>query len=422
VRSDAPGSLWRDRDFLVFWSRQGVSQTGSYVTQVALPVIAVLVLDATPVQVGLLAAAGVVAHAVAALPMGAMVDRLRKRPVMVGADLGRALLLGSLLVTHAAGGITLVHLYMVAVLAGALDLLFRLAAQAHLPDLVAGDRLLEANAKLEGMTWLAVIGGPSLGGLLVAVFGPVRALAVDLVSYLASAASVTLLRRPEPPPHRPARRSIRADVSEGFRFLRGHRTLRRMLLANALLAWTVLFVSPVETLFLLRGLGASPIQYGLAMGIPGLGGFVGVFMVRRLVERYGTHRVMWWAGLARGPWALLAPLAQPGVAGLLLCTVAWTGLLAAASVYNVAQTTYRLQIVPVALRGRVFASWRWVISVGSPIMPIAGGAVATVIGLRWTLVVGGLALCLASLVLDRQPVDQSVTRSETLAGTNPCRA
>jgi MFS family permease len=354
--------------------------------------------------------------------MGAMVDRLRKRPVMVGADLGRALLLGSLLVTHAAGGITLMHLYVVALLAGALDLLFRLAAQAHLPDLVAGDRLLEANVKLEGMTWLAVIGGPSLGGLLVAVFGAVRALAVDLVSYLASAASVMLLRRPESPPHRPARRSIRADVGEGFRYLRGHRTLRRMLLANALLAWTVLFVSPVETLFLLRGLGASPIQYGLAMGIPGIGGFVGVFMVRRLVEHHGPHRVMWWSGLARGPWALLVPLAQPGVAGLILCTVAWTGLLAAASVYNIAQTTYRLQIVPAALRGRVLASWRWVISVGSPVMPIAGGAVATVIGLRWTLVVGGLALCLASLVLDRQPVDQSVARSETLAGTKPWRA
>ena len=394
-------SLWRDRDFVTLWAGQGVSEVGSQVTQIAVPVLAVLTLEASPLQVGLLAACGSVAYTVGALPAGAWVDRARKRPVMIGTDIARAVLLASLPAAQFLGQLTLVHLYLVAVAGPAMQLLFRTASHAHLPALVQPGQLLEANAKLDGVSWAALIGGPALGGVLISVIGPARTLLVDSVSFLVSAATIGRLRRPEPRSQPRTRQALRAELTAGMRYLWRHRLLRRMMIGNTLMSWKIAFTTPVEILFLLRELAATPLQYGLAFGMPGAGGLLGVLCVRRLVTRFGPHRVMWYSGLVRGPWVLLVPAAQPGWVGLAMVTAGWTGLLAAAAIYNTAQNTYRQQVVPPDLRGRVFTSWSWLVRLGQPLTPVLGGAAATTIGLRPTLVLGAVVLCLSSLLVDR---------------------
>lgn len=407
--------------FMRLFAGQAVSGIGSQITVLALPIIAVVVLDATALQAGLLAGAASAAHVVAALPAGAWLDRVDQRPVLVAADLVSALVLLTLPVVHLAGALTLAYLYLAALLGAVCQLLSRLARQTILPAVVAPGALLVANTRMDGLGWLTNIAGPSLGGLLIAATGPVYAVVADAFTFTASAALSRKLPR-VPRPRRPAGSTLIAEIRQGWQFLRSQPTLLRMMFANGLMAWTILFAGPAEVIFVLRELAATPVQYGLAFGLPSLGGLAGIAVVTRLVTRWGIHRVMWWAGLGRGPWLLLLPLAaEPGWWGLSVVAIGWTGLLAASAIYNTAQTTYRQQVVPPHLRGRVFASWTWFVRVGQPFSPLLGGALVTLIGTRATLVTAALLLCCCSLLLDRSPAAYAETpvSADSFQGPSP---
>jgi len=193
-----PGA--RDRDFAKLWFGSAVSDAGSGISMVALPLVGVLLLHTSTLQTGLLTACGTAAASLVALPAGAIIERRRKRPLMISADLARCVLLASLPIADAFGALTLTQLYVVALLNGLCSTVFNIADAAHLPTLVPDDRLLTANSRLDTTSWIANISGPAAAGALIGAFGAAVTLFTDAASDLVSALSVALIRRPEPKP------------------------------------------------------------------------------------------------------------------------------------------------------------------------------------------------------------------------------
>src|SRR5437867_8121574 len=221
--------LWQHPDFLKLWAGQTVSLLGSSVTGLALPLAAVLVLNATPAQMGIMRAAQYLPFLLLGLFAGVWVDRLRRRPVLILADAGRALLVGSIPVAALLGVLRIDVLYVVALLVGVLTVFFDVAYLAYVPSLVPRDSLTEGNSKLEVSRSFAGMAGPALAGALVQLVTAPVALVVDAASFLVSAASLSLIRTPEPKPAALAHgRSIWRDAGEGLRIVGGHPVLRTL--------------------------------------------------------------------------------------------------------------------------------------------------------------------------------------------------
>jgi hypothetical protein len=212
------GGLAR-HDFRLLWLAHGISLSGSAITGVALPMVAIYALDASAFDIGLLTTMAWLPQLVLGLPAGIWIDRVRRRPVLVGADLGRALVLAVVPVAAVAGTLHMWLLYVVAALSGALTLVFDLGWAAYLPSLISRDRLVEGNSTLEATRTVVGVGGPGLGGLLVQILTAPLALIADAISYVASALSLARIRSHEPPPAAPAQTGVRAQLSGGFQFL-----------------------------------------------------------------------------------------------------------------------------------------------------------------------------------------------------------
>ena len=393
--------LWRNDDFRRLWIGQGVSDLGSAASSLAFPLVGVLLLHTSALGTALVAACSYLPQGLLALPAGPFVERRRKRPLMISADLLRVLLLVSLPVAQSMNVLGLAQLVIVAFGTGLAGLVFSLADQAHLPALVGLQDLAEAVSVQSGTSWIASTAGPAVGGWLVGLFGPARTLLIDAASFLVSAVSVWRIREPELPAPE-VTRDVRTAVLEGIDYVRSNRSLRRLAWSSAMLSWSILFIGPVEILFLLRTLKASPAAYGIALAAPCVGGLFGSLLARRCVARWGTPRTLLWSGLFRGPWLLLVPLARPGLTGVVFVAGCWTGLLFGASIYNSTQSVYRQTLSPPELRSRINAGFKCLIGAGKPLAPLAGGLVAGVVGLRVALLVGALALCIAPLILDRR--------------------
>jgi len=229
VQGDKPGrTLWRHRNFLLLWSGQTVSELGSAVTQLALPLTAVVVLGASTFQVGLLTSAATLAFAVIALPAGAIVDRHTKRWLMIWCDVARMLIIGSIPVAAALGALTMGQLYAVAITAGVCTVFFDVSYQSYLPVLIDKADLVEGNGKLGATQSFAQLIGPGLGGGLVGLVGAARAMATDAISYAVSVASLLAIRAREEPPHPAQRQKLRTEIAEGLSFVLRHPILRKI--------------------------------------------------------------------------------------------------------------------------------------------------------------------------------------------------
>ncbi|MGV9376241.1 MFS transporter [Nonomuraea sp. NPDC003707] len=258
------------------WAGTTVSQLGSAVSMVALPVVAITVLDASAFQVALLSVIQAVTIVVVAFPAGRYIEFRAKRPVMIWSDIARCILLFSIPIASFSGLLTFAHLCVAALGNAAGQIASSGAAQAHLKALVPAERLMSANSRLESTRWLSVLVGPSLAGPLIGVLSAVGALIVDAVSFVVSAWSIRSLRTPEPPPpEREPSPSRRAELFAGWGFVRGHPVLRRMFASWLVFAGASAMATPLSSLFYLRDLGFTPWQYGLLMGLPSLGGFLG---------------------------------------------------------------------------------------------------------------------------------------------------
>ncbi|MFF4417667.1 MFS transporter [Streptosporangium sp. NPDC001559] len=396
-------SLRGHADFQWLWTGLAVSQLGSAVGMVALPVVAVTVVGASTFQVALLSALTAITTALLAFPLGDHIEFRHKRPIMITADVIRFACLASVPITAVTGLLTFAQLGVIAVINAACQIAFTAAAQAHLKALVSARQLIEANSRLESTRWLGVSAGPSLGGALIGLLTAAGSLAVDALSFLVSAAAVKTLRAPEPaPPTRDERSSRRADLFAGWRFAWGHPTLRPILISWVTFAGASSMAASVSAVFYLRDLRFDAWQYGLLMGVPSLGGFLGARLAPKLVTRLGAVRALWWAGMLRGPWYLLIPAALPGTPGLLMCGFGFGMVLLFAGTANSTMAGYRQSQTPDHLMARVATLWSFATTVTQPLFILLGGLTATWTSTRTSLFAAAGVMCAAAVLLPRR--------------------
>ncbi|MFG3028643.1 MFS transporter [Streptomyces sp. NPDC048253] len=386
-------------DFRRLWGAYGVSAAGSAVAMGALPLVALLVLHSSVFQVSLLAALSAVASAVIALPLGVRIEHQYKRPVMITADLARCAVLVSVPVAAAFDVLTFAQLCVVGILQTAASVAFDAASGAHLKALVLPEQRLRANSAFETTNWISVSAGPPVGGLLVGVLGPTATIAVDAASFLGSALGVRRIRRPEPAPPTPGAAARPGhDIVAGWRYLLRHPGLRPLFYNSLLFGGSIMMASPLMAVLMLRDLGLAPWQYGLALGLPCLGGVLGSRLAPPLTRRFGPRRILLLSGVARTLWTILLPLAPAGALGVFIIVAVDFGLLFAAGVFNPSFTTYRMEATQDAFMSRVGVSWSVSSKTCQAAFMIAGGLLADVAGVRGTLLIAGV-LCLASALL-----------------------
>jgi MFS family permease len=388
---------------MLLWTGQGISEIGSAITVIVLPLTAVIALKASTFEVGLLAAAATVPFLLIALPAGLVVDRLAKRWLMLGCDVARMVAIGSVPLAAAAGVLTLGQLYAVALLAGVATVFFDVAYQSYVPSLVGRGQLLDANGKLAATQAFAQVVGPGLGG---ALFGLVRAgaMTADAFSYAVSSASLLLIRARESVPGHaagrgrageagqagrasPARAALRTELLAGAVFVIRHPVLRKIAACTATANLFVAVASAVQIIFLVRVLHVPAAGTGLLLAVGSVGGVAGGLASGRLGRRIGSARIIPVSLLGFGAIGLLIPLTEPGWR-LALFPVGFAGFVFAGVIYNIAQLSYRQTICPPELYGRLNAAIRWIVWGTLPLGGVLGGALGTVAGVRTTLWIG----------------------------------
>jgi MFS family permease len=398
------GGLWRHGDFLKLWAAETVSQFGSNVSNIALPLVAVLVLHATAFQVAALGAVDFTPFLLFSLPAGVWVDRLPRRPIMVIADLGRAVALGSIPVAAAIGHLTLEQLYVAGFVTGTLTVFFDVSYQSYLPSLVDRAALVEGNSKLEVSRSAAQIGGPGVGGLLVRAFTAPYAVLADAASFLCSAMFIFAIRRKEVVPERHAESpSMRRELAAGIKYLLRHRFWRPISISTATFNFSNNLAFSILIVYAVRRLHMSPLAIGVTFALSNGGALVAAILAKRIGSRLGVGRTILLGTLADSLPLVLVPLA-PTSFPIPFLVVAFTFVGFGVVLYNVNAISLTQALTPERLLGRVNASRRFIVWGTIPLGNLAGGALATWIGLRPTLFVGTLATLLAVLPIALSPV------------------
>ena len=396
--------LWRDRGFVRLWCANAVSQLGSQVTLLALPLTALYVLHAGPLGVSLLTSFGILPFLLFSLPAGVWVDRLRRRPLMIVADFGRAAAVASIPAAYWLGHLTLAQLYVVAAIHGLLSVFFDVAYLSFLPNLVGRDRLAEANTKLLGTQSLMQLAGPTLAGGLVAAVGAAVAVLADAISFLVSGGFVTAIRGREERPQ-PTQTRARTELLEGLRYVFGQPYLR---ILTTWISLGSLFSSGFFALlivYFVRGLHLGAATIGWLLAVVNVGFIAAAFLNERIVARFGAGRAIAWGGLL-GPLFLftipLAPRENPlpylvagGLAGTFL------GFL-----MNVNQLTLRQAVTPNRLLGRMNSVARFMYWGTRPLGSALGGIAAEQIGLRETLLLAAVGSAVTSIPIFLSPIRQ----------------
>lgn len=409
-------SLWFHRDFRMLWAGDTVGQFGTYTGHALLPMLAVTVLAASPMEMGVLTAAEFVAFLALGLPAGVWVDRMRRRPLLLGGALARGVLLLSVPLAGWLGMLTITHVIVVALLVGTCTLFFDVAYQSYLPALVGRARLVEGNAKLQASQSAAQIAGPGLGGGLAQLAGSVSALAATGGSHLVSALLLGRIRAHEPRPTRSRSTTLRADITEGLRFVFGNPNLRAITLGATTGSLANTAYNAVGMLFLIRTVGMSPAEVGLTLAAGGTGGVLGALSAGWWTRRIGQARSIWLVPLFTWPALLLVPLAAPGWRAMLVpiaLAIVGYGII----VFNVAQVSYRQAICPDHLLGRMNATVRFVMWGAMPIGGLLGGLLGEWIGVHATVWVTTLAECAAAVVLACSPLRRVSSTVDPAAAT-----
>ncbi len=408
------------RDFALLWGAQTVSACGTAVSSIALPLVALTVLDATTFQVGLVTAAGYVAWLVFGLPSGAQVDRVRRRPLILATDAARGLALLSIPLAWAFGTLSLAHLIIVALLVGTASVYFDVAFQAYLPSVIAAADLLRANSRLQGSESVAQVGGPALGGILIQALGAPVALLADVGSYAVSVACVLGIRRDEQPPPRISAAGLPSQIMAGLRFVRRHPVIGPLTLSAAVLNFAGAALEALVVVFLVRTVGVSPGMAGVLLGGLGLGGIAGAASVGWLSARLGSVGALFLAATAGPLLVLLVPLTVDGP-GLLFFAAGTAGISASTVVFSVLARSYRQSVTPPQLLGRVTATVRFVSWGVLPVGAVIAGALGEELGNREALWVVGAVFLLAPVPILLSPLRHTRTLTAESRPIGPAR-
>jgi predicted MFS family arabinose efflux permease len=405
-RDDVTSGVLANPDFVKLWAGETVSLIGTQVTQFTMPLVAILTLDATALQVGVLNALRFVPVVVVALLAGVWLDRRRRRPVLIACALGNALLIGLVPLSSVTGLLSMGLLYAVTLLVGTLTVIFDVGALSYVPFLVERRHLPESNSKLQASFAVAGIAGPGLAGLLVSLITAPITLSVDAVSYLFSASGLISIRKQEPEPELPEQRpSIRRSIAEGFRAVYGSTLLRRLLTQSAVLNVGFGAVSTVFVVYAVRVLGLSPIQLGIAVAALAVGGLFGALSATRVRKTLGFGRTMAVStiGVSASPLLLLIP-ASASPAAMVFLVAGWLGHGSGISIFNVNAITLRQALTPMHVLARMNATYRMLIFGALPVGAIIGGLLGNAVGLRAALVISVLVLTSPMLWMFFSPV------------------
>ncbi len=386
------GGLWRHSDFLRLWSAETISQLGTQVSQLALPLTAILILDASAFQVAFLTTVEFLPFVLFTLPAGVWVDRLPRKPILVIADIGRAVALLSVPVTYALDALTIWQLYVVGFAVGIGTVFFDVSYQSYLPSLVDRDRLVEGNSKLEISRSGAFVAGPGLAGVLVGAITAPYAVLVDALSFLASAGFLARIRTAEERPARTTNTSVGRELREGLRYLVSHRYWRPFAICTATSNFFSNVAFSIFLVYAVRTLDMSPQLIGLSLIPIGVGGLCAAAFAGRLSTRFGVGPTIILAAALFGPAALLVPIA-PVSFPLPFLIVSFALLGFAGVLYNITGISLIQTLTPERLLGRLNASRRFVVWGTVPLGALVGGVLASTIGLRPTLWVGAIGSC-----------------------------
>ncbi|HEX6867166.1 MAG TPA: MFS transporter [Candidatus Limnocylindrales bacterium] len=407
MRNPFSSPLWRNAAFVRLWSAATISIFGSLITRIALPLVAILVLGSGALEVAILRGLDLGMTLVFGLVAGAWVDRLRRRPVLIWADLGRAVLLGSVPVAFALGVLSFAQLLIVSGLAAILTTFFDAADNAYLPTVVERDRLVDANSALAASGSAAEFMAFGISGFLVQILTAPIAIAVDAVTYLASALLLGTIRLPEPPPpEREDREPVLTEIRVGLAIVWHSPVLRAFVGAQMALAALWGIFGATFFLFVLDDLGLSPAVLGLVAGVGGASSFIGAVVASRTTARWGIGPVAIGAMVLSAVGNAFIPLAPAGLPLVAVACLVLQQLIAdsAVTVYDITEVSVRQTLVHDRALGRVTSTFKVAAMLAQLVATIAAGVLAEVIGLRataWLAPIGGLV---AAAILWFSPV------------------
>lgn len=392
--------VYQNRNFLRLWAAQVISALGSRVTRTALPIIAVLSIDASPMSMALLAVLSVGPGVIVGLLMGGVVDRSRKRRLLIAADIVRAVAVATLPVAAWLTSITLVHVFAVAAIVGAATALFQITDNAYLPALVGREHVIQGNSALEATEAVAEVTGPGIAGILIQILGAPLAVLLDAASYLWSAIFLTRIDKVEQPIAKDASTSVARDIADGFRVSWNHPQVRPILLADAAMTFFGGFFFALYMLFCLDTLDLEPATIGLIIGVGGIGAFFGAWRAGAMAARFGWGKALIIAGFIGEAGQLLIPAAA-GPYWLVLVLLVLHQLIADGfdTMFRVQSVSLRQTVLPLSMLGRSNAAFQAIEGATLPVGAVCAGLLAELIGVREALWIGMSIGVLSPLLL-----------------------
>ena len=401
------GGLWRHGDFLKLWSAETISQFGSQAGQLALPLVAILVLDASAFEVAVLGTVEFLPFIIFTLPAGVWVDRLPRRPILIVGDFGRAALLATIPIAYVADVLSLAQLFVVGFLVGVCQVFFDVAYQSYLPSLVEREQIIEGNSKLEISRSAAQVAGPGFGGALVQILTAPWAVFADALSFVGSGLFVLRIRKVEDAVEVATvdgrKVSLWTDLKEGLRFVLGNPNLRAQAGCTATSNFFSSLAFSIFLVFAVRELHLSPGTIGLIFSVGAAGSLVAAFTSMRISARFGIGPTSIVMAVLFGPTFVLVAIAPAGNGAIPFLVAAQLVFGFTVVVYNIVQVSYRQAICPPRLQGRMNSVMRFMVWGTIPLGTLAGGALATWIGLRETIFVGAVGGASAFLWLLLSP-------------------
>jgi len=398
-----PRGLWHNREFLKLWSAQTTSVFGTQIASLAYPLTAILVLQATPFEMGVLRAIGSASAVLVGFFVGVIVDRVSRKPLLIFTDLGRAFLAALIPIAAFFGVLRIEYLYVISFFTGALNITSQVTGMAFLPSLVQNENIVEGNSKFATTESAATIAGPGASGFLIQILSAPATIIFDAVSFVISAILVWQIHTPEMKALAEERQSVWAEIVEGLSFVYKNPILRPLAESIALHFLFMLIISTIFTLYAIRELNLEPLLLGVIFSAMGFGLLLGALSIKSLSRKFGQGKIMIFATLVNAFACLLIPLAS-GSLTIPVLIAAHFLLAFGIQINGINLMSLRQAITPNHLQGRMNGSFRF-INVGMMLIgALAAGLLGELIGLRATLLVGALGMFLPVLRLFFSPI------------------
>ncbi|MEJ5913509.1 MFS transporter [Pseudokineococcus sp. 1T1Z-3] len=393
-------SLWSTPGFRPLWTSTASSSFGTALSAGVISLVAILLLDASTAQVSLLIAIGGATAAVLSVPLSPLIESRSKRPVMIVSDVLRASIVAALPVLIWLDVLAFWQLCVAAVGLTGLGITFAAANTSHFRDLLPEKYWGRAYAEFETLTWTTAAVVTPLGGVLTTLFGPTVALSVNAACFALSGFALYCIRTPEPaPPKCDLTSGWARSVALGWTYIHAAPALRGLFWNAMVFGGCITLTAPLLAVLVLRDLGLSPWSYSLILGLPALGGVLGSRLAMPCLARWGLRRVLLVAGCLRSIWLVLIPLSPSSTAGFYVILTAELMLMLSAGVYNPVFSAYRVKLVDRSVLSRVGAAWPITAKSIQPLFVLAGGALASLVGVRGALAAAAVALIASTLLL-----------------------